>query len=226
MMIQRDMHPSIDRRDVPSPLVACSWEDQPLPLVRISTCGGRRIEVLQHPAEALSHAHYVPLPSLNPGRGAVPAHTLLKHLLSAPQHYRSVDWLLEHWYGTDEDHLPTRMDNRVSSLRGILCPSYLHGEHRDICRRQLIRLVSGSEESGNGYCLGAYPLIWSDIDALDWNVEQACRMERYGDDPLPFGNAPITWPRTVSIYQRRSIVIGRNHVDWRSWAHYGRVSTP
>ncbi len=91
MMIQRDTHPPIDRREGPSPLVACSWEDQPLPLVRISTCGGLRIEVLQHPADTLSHARYAPPPSLNPGRGGVPAHTMLKHLLSAPQHYRSVD---------------------------------------------------------------------------------------------------------------------------------------
>ena len=38
-------------------------EERPIPLAKISTCGGLHIEVLQHPAEAVRDAYYVPTSS-------------------------------------------------------------------------------------------------------------------------------------------------------------------
>ncbi len=184
---------------------ASSLYDQPAPLVKIYTCGGLRIEVLQQPTDSITQAQYALSSSLS-GRGVAPAQVLLKHLLSAPKHFCSVDWLQEHWYITDE--LPTRLDNRASYLRGMLCPPYLQGEQRERYRRQLVSFVSGTEESGKGYRLGTYPLIWVDVDALDWNVQQACRMERYGDDSLLF------WERAYQLASQGLYLPEEAYSDW------------
>lgn len=181
-----------------------SFEDKPIPLVKIYTCGGLRIEVLQHPASTLAQAHYAP--AILPSVGARPAQLLLKHLLSVPQRFCSLDWLCEHWYSTDD--FPTRLDNRASSLRGLLCPPYLQGEQRNSCRKHVLTFFEGSKESGNGYRLGAYPLIWTDIDAVDWNVAQACRMERCGDDALPF------WERAYELASQGTYLPEEAYSDW------------
>jgi hypothetical protein len=205
-VVQHKMQVSIDgiiSHDLP---VALSLHNPSVPLVKIHTIGGLRIEILQHSVSTLAQAQYAPAVSLS-GRGVGPAQLLLKHLLSAPQHFCSVDWLNEYWYGTDEQ--PTRIDNRVSFLRGLLCPPYLQqGEQRDSCRKQLVSFVGGSQESGNGYRLGAYPLIWIDIDALDWNVQQACRMERYGDDALLF------WERAYELASQGVYLPEEVYSDW------------
>ena len=181
-------------------------EDQSVPLARISTCGGLRIEILQHPVTVPKQAQYLPLDLQGQSRG--PALLLLKHLLSASNHYRSLDWLSEHWYGNDEERLPTRMDNRASLLRGLLCPFYLQGGARDRCRRQVVSLVEGSVASGNGYRLGAYPLLWIDIDALDWCVEQACQRVRIGEDAL------LWWERAYALASAGPYLPEEGYSDW------------
>jgi hypothetical protein len=94
-----------------------------IPLVRIFTCGGLRIEVMQEPAPSLQQARYSPpTPTSLSARGALPALILLKHLLSAPHHLRSNDWLSECWYGNNTERVVRRVDNTVSLLRNIFSP--------------------------------------------------------------------------------------------------------
>jgi hypothetical protein len=114
--------------------------------VRIYTCGGLRIEVLQHPADSLAHAQYHPLPAERLcGRGAAPGQTLLKVLISGASRYRSKDWLSTHLSPTTES-IMTRVDVTASQLRGLLCPAYLQNEQRDVCRKRLVRYVYASTD--------------------------------------------------------------------------------
>jgi tetratricopeptide (TPR) repeat protein len=56
--------------------------------------------------------------------------------------------------------------------------------------------------SGGGYQLAGQPLVWVDAEALSWQVEQAVRMERFGDDPLPF------WQRAYELAKRGEYLPG------------------
>ena len=209
MVSQHEARVSLDHVVSNPPYVTHVSDVQAIPFVKIYTCGGLRMEVLQQPADSREQALYgPPSPPSVVGRGGVPAQMLLKHLISAPSHYRSLDWLQEHWYTSDESRVVTRLDTKASYLRGMLCPTYLQGEQREICRRQLVSHVSSSEESGSGYRLGAYPLIWIDVDALDWNVQQACRMERYNDNALPF------WERAYHLASRGYYLPEEAYSDW------------
>jgi DNA-binding transcriptional activator of the SARP family len=192
-----------------SHVLLSTHRDRPIPYVRIYTCGGLRIEILQREGNAVEQAQYGPPSSSSlSGRGAIPAQMLLKHLISAPDHYRSIDWLQEHWYARDEDRTALRFDSKVSYLRTLLCPSYLHNEQCTLYRRQLVSYISSTGGSGNGYLLGAYPLIWIDIDAIDWNVRQACRLERYGDDARPFGE------RAYQLAAQGTYLPEETYSDW------------
>jgi hypothetical protein len=63
-------------------------------------------------------------------------------------------------------------------------------------------------ESGDGYRLAPYPLIWLDVDALAWHVEQACRLERFGEDALPF------WERAYELARRGEYLSEEPYSDW------------
>jgi hypothetical protein len=164
-------------------------EERPIPLVKIHTCGGLRIEVLQHPTEAPECAQYAPVSSQHLiGRGAVPAITMIKMLLGVPGRYRSIDWLKEYWYPDEQREAPslTTIHTTASYVRTLLSPPYLQGEQRERFRRQVLRYEYSSLDSGNGYRLGSYPLIWLDVDALEWHIAHACQMELHGDNALPY----------------------------------------
>lgn len=64
--------------------------------------------------------------------------------------------------------------------------------------------------SGAGYRLAAYPLIWVDHEALAWNVEQAIRMERFGDNSLPF------WQRAYELAKRGEYLPDEIYGEWAS----------
>lgn len=54
------------------------------------------------------------------------------------------------------------------------------------------------------------PLIWLDHEALAWNVEQAIRMERFGDNPLPF------WQRAYELAKRGEYLPDEIYGEWAS----------
>ncbi len=142
-------------------------------------------------------------------RGAAPALTLLKALISRPHRYGARDWLCEHLHGAEEDALTyPRLDDIASLLRGLLCPEIADKMSRDALRRHLLSYVHSFSESGPGYRLGSYPLIWVDIDALSWYVEQACRLERFGEDALPL------WERAYALARRGEYLPDEPYSDW------------
>ena len=86
-------------------------------------------------------------------------------------------------------------------LRDLLCPPAYASLRK-------VLLAHTSSGSGSGYQLASYPLIWVDADALAWNVEQAIRMERFGDDPLPF------WQRAYELAKRGEYLPDEVYSEW------------
>ncbi len=183
---------------------AISCEPSPVSLVRIFACGPFTIEVLQEvPAGDIAQARYAPLPPERlHGRGPAPALTFLKLLVSQPDRYAPKDWLIEHLRGDEYIITPKRLENIVSFVRQLL--SLPNGTRPP----GMLRYVRASQESGDGYRLAPYPLLWLDVDALSWNIEQACRLERYGDDPLPY------WQRAYELARRGEYLSEERYTDW------------
>jgi tetratricopeptide (TPR) repeat protein len=186
----------------------------PAPFLRITACGLLTMEVV---AEVVStdppQARYLAFtPDQLRGRGTAPALTLLKLLLSRPERFALRDWLVEQFCRDREVFSSVRLDNIVSQLRSLMCPP----AYEDL-RTQVVAHVRSSASSGDGYQLAAYPLIWTDIDALTWNVEQAARMERFGDDPLPY------WERAYALAKRGSYLPDERYSDWAA-ARRGEVA--
>jgi len=181
-------------------------EQLPVPFIRITTCGLLAVEVV---AEMVSSdpplARYVSLtPEQLRGRGTGPALMLLKLLLTRHERFASRGWLMEEFCHDGELFSSVRLDNIVSQLRGLLCPPAFPS-----LRKQLVVHVRSSRD--DGYQLAAYPLIWVDQDALVWNVEQATRMERFGDRALPF------WEQAYALARRGPYLPGERYADWASF---------
>jgi hypothetical protein len=74
-----------------------SLQNVPAPLVRVTTCGGLKLEVLQ---EVIStdpaQGRYQAVTFRRRLKGSSTGLTLLKVLVSLPEHYASKDWLTEH----------------------------------------------------------------------------------------------------------------------------------
>jgi tetratricopeptide (TPR) repeat protein len=186
----------------------------PAPFIRVTACGLLTIEVAE---EVISsdppQASYISLSADQVrGRGTAPALTLLKLLLSRPERFALRDWLIEQFCRDRELFSSVRLDNIVSQLRSLLCPP----AYEDL-RTQIVAHVRGSASSGDGYQLASYPLIWTDLDALTWNVEQAARMERFGDDPLPY------WERAYALARRGIFLPDELYSDWAT-ARRGEVA--
>jgi tetratricopeptide (TPR) repeat protein len=171
------------------------------PLVRVYTLGPFTLEWVGTPT---------PFPPERlQSRGAAPALVLLKALISRPHRCATNDWLREHLRSAEEEAMTSaRLEDLASLLRGLLCPPMQDTARRDRLRLQLLTRVYGSSESGPGYRLGGYPLIWVDIDALKWSVEQACRLERFGEDALPF------WERAYDLARRGEYLEEEPYSDW------------
>ncbi len=88
-------------------------------------------------------------------------------------------------------------------MRGLLCPP----NHEEL-RTLLVRYVHASGNSGDGYRLADYPLVWLDSDAVAWNVQQAARMERFADDSLPF------WQRAYDLASRGIYLVDEPYSQW------------
>ncbi len=180
----------------------------PAPFLRVTTCGLLTIEIV---AEVVSTdpplARYTSLtPEQLRGRGTTPALTLLKLLLNRHAHFASKDWLLEQFCRDGEQFASARIENIVSLLRGLICPP----AYQDL-RTHLVAHVRSSISSGDGYQLAQYPLIWVDGEALAWNVEQATRMERFGDDGLPF------WERAYALAKRGPYLPDEMYSEWATF---------
>ena len=96
-----------------------------------------------------------------------------------------------------------RLENIFTYLRKLLRPPS-GGE-------SLVRSSIGKKNSGTSYCLESYPTLWMDCDALIWNIEQACRMEHFGDDPLPL------WQRAFELLKRGPFLVDDPYEPYASW---------
>jgi hypothetical protein len=176
----------------------------PAPLIRVMTCGLLTLEILQEIVSAdPPQARYTTLtPDLLHGRGVAPSLTLLKLLLSRPHRFAPADWLREQFCrGEGEAFSTKRLDTLAWQLRDLLCPPGYES-----LRRQIVAHTRAM--GGGGYQLAGYPLIWVDHEALCWHVEQAVRMERFGDDPLPF------WQRAYELAKRGEYFPDEVYSEW------------
>jgi hypothetical protein len=176
----------------------------PAPLIRVRTCGLLTLEILH---EIVStdppQARYTVLtPDRLHGRGVAPSLTLLKLLVGRPHRFAPADWLREQFCrGEGEAFSTKRLDTLAWLLRDLLCPPAYAA-----LRRQIV--AHARALGGVGYQLAGYPLIWVDHEALCWNVEQAVRMERFGDDPLPF------WQRAYELARRGEYLPDEAYSEW------------
>src|SRR5579885_1494353 len=197
--------PAPEERIRPVSLITVGEQDQtPAPLVRVMTCGLLTLEIAQaivstDPPQA---RYRVLVPERLRERGVVPALTLLKLLVSRPQRFAPADWLREQFCrGEGEAFSSKRLDTLAWLLRDLLCPPAYES-----LRRQIV--AHARALGGAGYQLAGYPLIWVDHEALCWNVEQAVRMERFGDDPLPF------WQRAYELARRGEYLPDEAYSEW------------
>jgi tetratricopeptide (TPR) repeat protein len=178
-----------------------------IPVIRLFTCGLFAIEILQEvPGGDVAQARYEALSAERlRGAGPAPACHLLKLLVSQAERYASKDWLMTHLReGKSEQECitPRRLENIVSSLRKLLI---LPGGKRLL---DVLTYERATHESGDGYRLAGYPLVWVDADALAWNVKQACLKHRFGDDPFPY------WQRAYELASRGSFLLAEPNSEW------------
>jgi hypothetical protein len=177
-----------------------------IPVIRITTCGVFRIEMLQEVPEGdPAQAHYAELPPERlSGRGPGGALKAVKLFISQPERYATKDWLRTHLReGEEVCATNKRLENILSFLRcHLLClPS---GKKL----KDLVTYRRATEESGDGYQLAGYPLVWLDIDALAWNVKQACLKERFEEDALPY------WERAYEIVSGGCFLADEPNSEW------------
>src|SRR5579859_2376003 len=177
-----------------------------IPVIRIFACGLFTIEILQEvPAGDPAQARYRELPPERlSGRGPGSALKAVKLMMSQPERYTTKDWLMTHLRQGEEAYVtPKRLENILSYLRcHLLClPSGKKLSNLVVYRR-------ATDESGDGYQLAGFPLVWLDIDALAWNVEQASLKERFGENPLPY------WERAYQIASRGRFLVDEPLSDW------------
>ncbi|MBA2678450.1 MAG: hypothetical protein H0U76_08670 [Ktedonobacteraceae bacterium] len=138
------------------------------------------------------------------GRDRAAAISLLALLLCQPHRQAHRDWVMEQFWPEGRWGVAVhRLENIFSCLRGLLRPPG-GGE-------SLVRSVTGKKTGGSSYCLDAYPALWVDMDAFTWNVEQAARMERFGENPLPF------WQRASTLFQRGPFLANATYDPYATW---------
>ncbi|MGH2481652.1 MAG: AfsR/SARP family transcriptional regulator, partial [Ktedonobacteraceae bacterium] len=179
----------------------------PAPFIRITTCGLLTVEIVEEVVSTnppLARYLSMTLDQLR-GRGTRPALSVLKLLLNCHAHFALKDWLLEHYCHEGELFSSARIENVVSLLRKLLClPAY-----EDLRTHLVAHVKSGL--SGSGYQLALYPLVWVDSEALSWNVEQAARMESFGDDGFPF------WERAYELAKRGPYLPDELFSEWATF---------
>jgi tetratricopeptide (TPR) repeat protein len=204
------------------------------PLVRVRTCGTLVIEVLQdlHPGAGgrMQAVYGPPAAELFHIKGMTTALLLLALLASQPGGFASKDLLtqtLPHLrrgnVSNEEDDLEedsslARLDNVVSLLRKLLCPPKLltfPGTHK--LRKRLVSLVRATPDSGLGYRLAEFPLLWLDVEAMETYVTRARRLDEQGEDGLE------DWQAAYQIGMRGSFLSHEPYSEWADWRR-GRVA--
>lgn len=203
------------------------------PLSRVRTCGALVVEVLldlEQRADGRVEAVYGP-PSaeLLTIKGMTTAFLLLALLASQPGGFASKDFLtqtLPHLrrgsMGTEEDDLEedsslSRLDNVVSLLRKLLCPPKLLAfPGANALRKRLVRFVRATPESGPGYQLSEFPLLWLDVEAMETYVTRARQLESRGEDGLE------EWQAAYQIGMRGPFLGHEPYSEWADWRR-GRV---
>jgi WD40 repeat protein len=179
-----------------------------IPVFRIYTCGLFTIEMLvEVPGSDPAQARYTELPADRLfGRGPGSAQKAVKILISQEGRYATKDWLRTHLReGQEVCATNKRLENILSYLRcHLLClPS---GKKL----RDLVIYRRATTESGDGYQLAGYPLVWIDIEALAWNVRQACLKERFNEDALPY------WEQAYQLSSRGTFLLEEPMSEWAS----------
>jgi hypothetical protein len=203
------------------------------PLARIRTCGTLTIEVLRDrhsgPDGSVQAVYGPPEPELLAIKGMSTAILLLALLASQPDGLASKDFLIQtlpslrptHTEASEEreeDASLKRLDNVVSLLRTLLSPPRLRAfPGASKLRKQLVRLVRATAESGPGYQLAAYPLIWLDVAALETHVTHARYVENRGEDGLE------QWQAAYQIGMRGPFLSHEPYSEWATWRR-GRVA--
>ncbi|MBA2678444.1 MAG: hypothetical protein H0U76_08640 [Ktedonobacteraceae bacterium] len=188
----------------------------PMPLVRVTTCGGFHIEVVQDVVSSDPPlARYRVITLEQRPRGSSTGLTLLKMLASRPEHYASKDWLAEYiprMRSSDDEEEEgwgrglVRIDNVVSLLRSLLCPPGIVQE--DTVRKTLVAYIKNHKDSGPGYQLASLPLLWLDVDVIAATVQQACRQEQEGRDAL------AAWEQVYALTAKGSYLPQEPYSDW------------
>jgi DNA-binding SARP family transcriptional activator/tetratricopeptide (TPR) repeat protein len=173
---------------------------QTFPQLRIWLCGPFRMAWI----DPTSGAELPPSDSSTGGRDWAAAISLLALLLCQPNRQAHRDWVMEQFWpeGTRSVALH-RLETIFSCLRKLLRPPS-GGE-------SLLRSIIGKKTSGPSYCLNTYPRLWSDLDALTWQIEQAARMERFGDDALPI------WQRAFDLLKRGPFLADAPYDPYAVW---------
>src|SRR5438552_2610471 len=170
------------------------------PLRRIGLCGPFRMEWV----DSATGAALPPSDASTGGRDWAAAIALLALLLCQPNRQAHRDWVMEQfWPEGKRDVAIHRLENIFTCLRKLLRPP-TGGE-------SLVRSTIGKKNSGTSYCLEAYPKLWVDCDALTWQVEQAARMERFGDDAFPF------WERAFTLLKRGPFLVDDSYEHYAAW---------
>jgi DNA-binding SARP family transcriptional activator len=170
------------------------------PQLRIWLCGPFRMAWI----DITSGAALPPSDASTGGRDWAAAIFLLALLLRQPNRQAHRDWIMEQFWPEGSRSVAVhRLENIFSALRKLLRPPS-GGE-------SLLHSISGKKSSGPSYCLAAYPKLWVDTDAVIWNVEQACRMERFGDDALPF------WERAFVLAKSGPFLVDEPYEPYATW---------
>ncbi|MBV9691204.1 MAG: winged helix-turn-helix domain-containing protein [Ktedonobacteraceae bacterium] len=186
-----------DYTATPHPPVPHAQPDRASPThIRIYTFGPLHIEWIDQQrgcANALCEEHLAI-------KDATAALWLLKLLLSQPHRFALRDEIMEHfWPEVSSTAAAKRLDNVVYALRKLLRPP---GSTHVLLLRQ------GTPANGNGYQLAAYPHIWVDADAFTWNVEQAARLERFGEEALSL------WEVASQLAARGTYLVEERYSPW------------
>jgi tetratricopeptide (TPR) repeat protein len=198
------------------------------PLARVRTCGALTVEVvldLQPGPDGRWQAVYgPPAAELFHIKGMTTALLLLALLASQRGGFASKDLLaqtlphlrrgkvLDEEDDLEEDGSLARLDNVVSLLRKLLCPPRLltsPGMHR--LRKRLVTLVRATPESGPGYRLAAFPLLWLDVEAMEQYSARARKLEDQGEDGLE------EWQAAYQIGMRGSFLSHEPYSEWADW---------
>jgi DNA-binding SARP family transcriptional activator len=164
--------------------------------VRIWLCGLFHIEWID---PVTGHA-FAPSKEKLREKDGTQALSLLKLLLCQPGRQAHRDWVMEQFWPEQAQSVAShRLHNITSTFRKLLCPPD---------GLPLLPPISGKKDSSSIYALPAYPRLWVDSDAIVWNIEQAARMERFGDDALPF------WQRAFDLLKRGPFLLDEPYAIW------------